>query len=166
MIRSALSIFTIALLQLMFCHSSQALAFNDSQTDKPTPQATTVKPTSKDEKATTPTEREQNADPIKPVQKALSPKEPAQPAEIDWGTWNLTPTTQFGVGIKGDIEAELSSLDKSNLIDNASGVATTENTNNNSRDKKTKTKDLKSMMAELEAMEAKVKKEIDDDTEF
>ncbi|MBE1300293.1 MAG: hypothetical protein GJ680_10365 [Alteromonadaceae bacterium] len=83
---------------------------------------------------------------------------------IDWGDWNLKPSSQFGVGIQGNIEAEINLLDKSSLIENATGVAT-KNTPANLANK-TKSKDLKKMMAELEAMEAKVKKEIEDDTEF
>lgn len=85
-------------------------------------------------------------------------------ADIDWGDWNLKPTSQFGVGVQGNIEAEINLLDKSSLIENATGVAT-KNTPANLANK-TKSKDLKKMMAELEAMEAKVKKEIEDDTEF
>ena len=85
---------------------------------------------------------------------------------IDWGDWALAPNTQYGVGIQGEIEAEINLLDQSNLLENATGVATTPKDSNNQQGKKLTTKDLKKMMAELEAMEAKVKKEIEDDTEF
>lgn len=85
---------------------------------------------------------------------------------IDWGDWLLPTNQQFGVGIQGNIEAQMNVLDQSNLLDNATGVATTNKDDNNHKDKKQKARDLKQMMAELEAMEAKVKKEIDDDTEF
>lgn len=90
--------------------------------------------------------------------------EDSKNTDIDWGDWNLKPSSQFGVGIQGNIEAEINLLDKSSLIENATGVAT-KNTPANLANK-TKSKDLKKMMAELEAMEAKVKKEIEDDTEF
>lgn len=88
---------------------------------------------------------------------------------IDWGDWDteLAPAqtqTGFGVGIQGKIESELSRIDKSNLLQNASGVATTKNSNDTGISKKPR--DLKKTMAELEALEAKVKKEIEDDSEF
>ena len=93
---------------------------------------------------------------------------------IDWGAWNSDPTNSqdsvspklktSGVGIRGNIEAELSLIDKSNLLNNASAVATKPKNNNTGRQKKSR--DLKKAMAELEAMEAKVKKEIEDDSEF
>ena len=85
---------------------------------------------------------------------------------IDWGDWGADKNFEnkdFGVGIQGTIEAELSRLDKSNLLQNATGVATSKNKNG---DANKKPKDLKKTMAELEAMEAKVKKEIEDDSEF
>ncbi len=85
---------------------------------------------------------------------------------IDWGGWNLKSSAKFGVGIQGDIEAQINLLDQSNLLDDATGVATRKKAENLAQDKQTKVPDLKKMMAELEAMEAKVKKEIDDDSEF
>lgn len=89
--------------------------------------------------------------------------------EIDWGDWNTELTTpipnkKFGVGIKGKLEAELSTLDKSNLLENPTGVSAKEKAKGTGKGKIQT--DLKKTMAELEALEAKVKKEIEDDSEF
>lgn len=55
-----------------------------------------------------------------------SKKNPKSSAdEIDWGYWNKKPDKdgkQYGVGIKGKLEAQLNSLDESSLVDDPSGV--------------------------------------------
>lgn len=97
-----------------------------------------------------------------PAQKPIDSKdEKTAEDEIDWGAWS---TTNYGVGIQGKIEAELNALDQSNLIDEADGVAVEKITDNHNTDPAKR--DLKKMMAELEAMEEKVSQEIEDDKEF
>jgi hypothetical protein len=88
--------------------------------------------------------------------------------DTEWGDWGLkTPkNTNYGIGIRGLIEAELSLLDKSNLVDNAGGVAAKKKQLNVPPKVIKKTKDIKRMMKELEIMEAEVKQEINDETEF
>ena len=90
------------------------------------------------------------------------------PEKIDWGEWDSAqmPKQAYGVGIEGKIEAEISKLDQSNLLDNADGVAAKSKGANPNELLPPKVKNLKKMMEELEAMESKVKQEIDDESEF
>jgi len=99
------------------------------------------------------------------------PKKDSADKEIDaieWGEWNKKTDSppKYGVGIVGTIESELSQLDKSDLLNNATGVATTKLNNQKDTKQLTKAKDIKNMMKELEAIEAELKKELSDDTEF
>lgn len=74
---------------------------------------------------------------------------------------------QWGVGIQGTIENQLSELDKSSLLNNANGVAVQQQSGNNGAPTTPKpTKDIKRMMQALQQMEAEVEKEINNDAEF
>lgn len=86
-------------------------------------------------------------------------------AAIDWGEWDTTPTSnpQYGVGIKGKTEWLINQLDKSDLVTNADGVTTQKRDH---KQQQTQPKNISEMMAELRAMEKKLKKEVEDDTEF
>ncbi|MDG1753160.1 MAG: hypothetical protein P8I03_16100 [Thalassotalea sp.] len=84
----------------------------------------------------------------------------------DWGDWNKTDTHQYGVGIQGKIQKELNKLDKSSLLENANNVSTLKVDIKKMKKKKKKQKSMKQIMAELTAMEAKVKQELNDDSEF
>lgn len=87
---------------------------------------------------------------------------------IEWGEWGVAAKKKnpYGVGIQGSIESQLSQLDKSNLLDNADGVASKKTNTEKKHVTQKKTRDIKRMMRELEIMEAEVKKEINDETEF
>lgn len=106
-------------------------------------------------------EQDSNSKSSAKQQVAESP--PVKP-DIEWGNWDAkkAPLSRYGVGISGKIEAELSRLDRSNLLDNAEGVEV----QNKKPKASSKPKDIQQMMAELEAMEAEIKKEINDESEF
>ncbi|WP_338290758.1 hypothetical protein [Planctobacterium marinum] len=108
------------------------------------------------------TDNAANKSPAPPVSKQAS----GQNQNIDWGEWALSPLPEYGVGIRGELEAQINQMDQSNLLDNANGVITTPQDKSKSDGTTLSMQDLKKMMAELEAMEAKVKEEIEDDTEF
>ncbi|WP_372769474.1 hypothetical protein [Pseudoalteromonas sp.] len=84
---------------------------------------------------------------------------------IDWGDWDkkFQPQQRYGVGIKGQLQNAISELDKSNLLNDTSGVP---NTSQLSVDKKMKRKDIKKMKQELRALEEKVKQEIENNEDY
>jgi len=85
-------------------------------------------------------------------------------ADIEWGNWDAVkaPLSRYGVGISGKVEAELNRLDRSNLLDNADGVEV----QNKKPKRASKPKDIRQMMAEMEAMEAEIKQEMNNESEF
>lgn len=96
--------------------------------------------------------------------KALRSQTEAKRA-IDWGDWDkkFQPQQRYGVGIKGKLQNAISELDKSNLLNDTSGVLSTPKDgieNNNKR------KDIKKMKQELKALEEKVKQEIESDEDY
>lgn len=144
-----------------------------AQTQDTAPQAANTAATaeaSKNEKQVT--DKEANKNPPQPVsqlsssQSEVSADKAKTHQPIDWGDWALSPTPEYGVGIRGELEAQISRMDQSNLLENAEGVSTTSKGSNNKDSETLAMKDLKKMMAELQAMEAQVNKEIEDDTEF
>ncbi|SFD58642.1 hypothetical protein [Pseudoalteromonas denitrificans] len=86
----------------------------------------------------------------------------------EWDDWNKKMPTQpkYGVGIQGDIEQKLNQLDKSNLLNDVNGVLVKKNKEKIITSKIPKPKNIKQMMAELEAMEAEVKQELSNESEF
>lgn len=84
---------------------------------------------------------------------------------IDWGDWNtkLPSDQRYGVGIEGRVERLINQLDKSDLVSNADGVETFKREDSKPG---SQPKNISEMMAELRAMEQKLKKEVEDDTEF
>ena len=100
------------------------------------------------------------SDAEKPSEKTLKTSK----KQIDWGDWNkkFKPQQRYGVGIKGRLQDAISELDKSNLLDDASGVKPTK-----SKKKIIKhTKNIKKMKQELRALEEKVKQEIEGDEDY
>ena len=98
------------------------------------------------------------------VTKALKPRSDSKNA-IDWGDWDkkFQPQQRYGVGIKGKLQNAISELDKSNLLNDTSGVSSTPKT---PTDKNKKRKDIKKMKQELKALEEKVKQEIESDEDY
>ena len=107
---------------------------------------------------------------VKKTEDLISPPTKSQyrkKLEIEWGDWNqINTSTKYGVGIKGVIESELSQLDKSSLLNNATGVAVSTVPIRSQLRKPSKPKDIKKMIEELELLEAELTKELNDDTEF
>lgn len=99
-----------------------------------------------------------------PSNKALKPQSDSKNA-IDWGDWDkkFQPQQRYGVGIKGKLQNAISELDKSNLLNDTSGVSSTPKT---PTDKNKKRKDIKKMKQELKALEEKVKQEIESDEDY
>ena len=116
--------------------------------------------------ANTPIPEPQASNQSKPTQQAQVAETQSSEPEIDWGMWAEAPQKQYGVGIQGDIENQINLLDKSNLLDNATGVEVKTKAVDPQPQKAKKTKNLQQMMAELKAMEAKLEKEIENETEF
>lgn len=100
----------------------------------------------------------------KKVSDPLADKKNQTQQNIEWGAWDAEKdsASRYGVGIQGEIEEELSRLDRSNLLDNAEGVEV----QNKNKSHASKPRDIKKLMAELEAMEAEIKQEINDESEF
>lgn len=103
----------------------------------------------------------------KPTNKAVN-KQPKQnkDKQLDWGDWDqkFKPQQRYGVGIKGKLQSAISTMDKSNLLQDATGVKVTD-----AKAVKNKTNsalDIKKMKQELKALEKKVEHEIDNDIDL
>ena len=99
-----------------------------------------------------------------PINKALKGQK-TNKSNIDWGGWDkkFQPQQRYGVGIKGQLQNAISELDKSNLLNDSSGVS---NTSQSTQNKNAKRKDIKKMKQELRALEEKVKQEIEDNEDY
>jgi hypothetical protein len=82
---------------------------------------------------------------------------------VEWGDWG---NSKYGVGVRGTLEKELNELDKSNLLRDASGVAPLAKIKKEQGQPKVRTKDIRKMMEQIKAMEKKLKRELDNDSEF
>ncbi len=103
--------------------------------------------------------------PETPEQTATKEVKEKKLAVDQWDDWNNKPSSpKYGVGIQGNLESQLNQLDKSSLLDKANGVTAKKSTKKNNN--KMKPKNIKQMMAELKAMEAEVKQELNNETEF
>lgn len=90
-----------------------------------------------------------------------------QKSEIDWGDWNTksvrTPST---TNKKEAVKAELRNLDNSAVLNENQGVTTQKVDPAKIQNKQKKIKNVKAMMKELEKLEAELKQEIRNDSEF
>ncbi len=90
-----------------------------------------------------------------------------QKSEIDWGDWNTksarTPST---INKKEAVKAELRNLDNSAVLNENQGVTTQKVDPAKIQNKQKKIKNVKAMMKELEKLEAELKQEIRNDSEF
>lgn len=84
--------------------------------------------------------------------------------KLDWGDWNkkYKPQQRYGVGIKGKLQSAISQMDKSNLINNSSGVSVSPAKNKT----KKSSVNIKKMKAEIKALEKKVEQEINHDIDY
>ena len=94
----------------------------------------------------------------------VSKKQPVEEV-IDWGDWDqkYKPQHRYRVGVKGKLQDAISELDKSNLLDDTSGVTKTKPLQGQSSKK---SKDIKKMKEELRALERKVIQEIESDGDY
>ena len=105
-----------------------------------------------------------NTTKLAPINKALKDQK-TNKSNIDWGDWDkkFQPQQRYGVGIKGQLQNAISELDKSNLLNDSSGVS---NTSQSAQNKNAKRKDIKKMKQELRALEEKVKQEIEHNEDY
>lgn len=89
-------------------------------------------------------------------------------SQIDWGDWNIKSpkTTPPVINKKDALKAELRDLDQSKVLDENQGVTTKKLDLGKAQDKPKTVKNIKAMMKELEKLEAELKQEIRNDSEF
>lgn len=87
---------------------------------------------------------------------------------LDWGDWNkkFKPQQRYGVGIKGELQSAISTMDKSNLINDSSGVKVSPSQPAVKTKKEASAINIKKMKAELKALEKKVEQEINNDIDY
>ena len=87
---------------------------------------------------------------------------------LDWGDWNkkFKPQQRYGVGIKGELQSAISTMDKSNLISDSSGVKVSTSQSKIKTKKDNSAINIKKMKAELKALEKKVEQEINNDIDY
>jgi hypothetical protein len=83
---------------------------------------------------------------------------------VEWGSWG---NTEYGVGVRGKLEEELNKLDRSNLLEDPSGVSSLDSKSSIKNKKNlSQPKNIKKMMEQLKAMEKKLRRELDNDSEI